>query len=203
MISPTAKFDYEGKPLSVLENLIEKRKKLLGETTKDAVVATAITVLKSLRADTRVAPANAPDTSYDITDTGYVGGWERVGGKFHRVARMSNNPKAPKVQNIYPVNLAGQRYEKGEEVRVYKIVPKFADSMKWEKTKHKGCWYVFAKSIGVVQSYAKKLMTSRIRRYRGLAKGALGFAMAAISTKGNYANDVKSTRATKAAMAAA
>ena len=48
MIAPTSNLTYEGKPLSVLENLIEKRQKLLGETVKESVVATAITVVKSL-----------------------------------------------------------------------------------------------------------------------------------------------------------
>lgn len=107
MIAPTSNLTYEGKPLSVLENLIEKRQKLLGETVKESVIATAITVVKSLRAATKIAPKKAPEGSYLITDTGYVGSWERKAGKLHRVARMSSNPKSPKVANIYPVNLAG------------------------------------------------------------------------------------------------
>lgn len=42
-----------GKPLSALADLIEKRMKWLRETPRDAVVATAINVLKSIRAQTR------------------------------------------------------------------------------------------------------------------------------------------------------
>ena len=34
MIEATSTMTYEGKPIEVLENLIEKRKELLGETTK-------------------------------------------------------------------------------------------------------------------------------------------------------------------------
>lgn len=71
--------------------------------------------------------------------------------------------------------------------------------MQWNKTKHKGCWYIFAKSEGVAKEFAIRHMSRRINRYKGLAKTTLGFAMAAISTRGVYANDVKSTRALKAA----
>lgn len=44
---------YNGQPLSVLAELIAKRRELMHETAKDAVVATGITVLKSLRALTK------------------------------------------------------------------------------------------------------------------------------------------------------
>ena len=203
MIEVNATLTYENKPIDVLENLIEKRKQLLGETTKDAVVATAITVLKSARADTKEAPKKARDTSFKITDTGWFGGWERVDRKFHRVVRASNNYRAPKIANIYPVNLAGQHYEKGEIVKVYKVEPVNDNTMIWNKTKHKGCWYVFAKSRKVVEDFAIKHMTRRISTYRGLAKLTLGFAMAAVSTKNsNYAGNVKSSKAIQAASSA-
>ena len=39
--------------LGVLSNLIARRKSVLHETTRDATVATAITVLQSIRAATR------------------------------------------------------------------------------------------------------------------------------------------------------
>ena len=203
MIEATSTMTYEGKPIEVLENLIEKRKELLGETTKQAVVATAITVVKSLRADTKIAPKVASKESFIITDTGYVGGWERFGGKFHRVVRASNAHYAPKIANIYPVNLAGQHYEKGEVVKVYKVEPSYDDRMIWNKTKNKGCWYVFAKSIGVVENFAIAHMTRRINSYRGLAKATLGFAMAAISNNGNYASEVTSKKSIVAAANAA
>lgn len=199
MVNASANMTYEGKPISVLSSLIAQRQKVLGETIKDATIATAITVLKSLRADTKVAPETAPDGSFRITDTGYAGGWERVGGKFHRVVRTSFAKGAPKVSGIFPVNNAGQHYEKGEIVRVYKIEPTNGSNMQWDKTKHKGCWYVFAKSYDVAREYAVRHMSRRIQRYKGLAKTTLGFAMAAISTRGVYANEVKSSRALKAA----
>lgn len=203
MIEATATMTYEGKPIEVLESLIEKRKELLGEITKDAVTATAITVLKSLRADTKIAPKKARNDSFKITDTGYFGGWERIGGKFHRVVRASNAHHAPKINGIFPVNNAGQHYEKGEVVKVYKIEPVHDQTMSWDKTKHKGCWYIFAKSESVAKQFAIRHMTSRINSYRGLAKTTLGFAMASVSSRGNYAADVKTPKAMTAAKIAA
>lgn len=203
MISPDSNLTYEGKPIEVLEQLIEERKALLGETYKDAVTATAITVLKSLRADTKIAKKKAPKSSYIITDTGWYGGWECVGGKFHRVARTSLDRHAPKVPGIFPVNNAGRHYEKGEIVKVYKIEPTNDPNMSWDKTRHKGCWYVFAKSEKVARAFAERHMTSRIDSYRGLAKSTLGFAMAAILNKGTFASEVKTDKSRTAAMAAA
>ena len=46
---------YEGKPLEVLNELLKKRSEILGETTKNAVVATMIASLVSIRAGTRNA----------------------------------------------------------------------------------------------------------------------------------------------------
>ena len=42
-----------GRPLAVLEKLINRRLEILRQSRKDAVVATAITVLKSIRARTK------------------------------------------------------------------------------------------------------------------------------------------------------
>lgn len=203
MIDANANLTYEGAPIEVLQQLIEQRKEILKQNTRDAVIATSITVLKSLRADTKQAPKKARPSSFTISDTGWFGGWERVGGIFHRVPRASNSPKAPKIQGIYPVNLAGQHYEKGEIVKVYKVEPINDTTMQWDKTKHKGCWYVFAKSQAVVEDFAVQHMTRRISTYTGLAKLTLGFAMAAVSTQGNFASDVQSAKAIKAASASA
>ena len=52
MIVPSIKATYEGKPLSVLNSLIEKRQKWLHETYKQSIVATAINALRSIRSVT-------------------------------------------------------------------------------------------------------------------------------------------------------
>jgi len=202
MISPSMTATFDGKPLSVLSDLIVKRGEILGETLSHAVKATAITVLKSLRADTRMAPKKASPKSFRISDTGFVGGWERKGGKIRRVVRTSSARNASKV-SIRPVNLAGQRYERGESVRVYRIVPTHGENMLWDKSRNRGCWYVFAKSEKVARDLAIRLMTRRIGSYRGLAKATLGFAMAAVSNNGSIGLNATSAKSIKAAKAAA
>lgn len=44
---------YQDRPLSVLNDLIRRRSELLGKSLRDSVVATAITALKSIRAQTK------------------------------------------------------------------------------------------------------------------------------------------------------
>ena len=202
MISPSMTATFDGKPLSVLSELIAKRGEILGETVSHAVKATAITVLKSLRADTRIAPRKASQKSFHISDTGFVGSWERKGGKIRRVVRTSNARNAAKV-SIHPVNLAGQRYEKGESVKVFKIMPTHGERMLWNKTRNRGCWYVFAKSEKVAKDLASRLMTRRINSYRGLAKATLGFAMAAVSNNGSIGLNATSAKSIRAAKMAA
>ena len=59
MVNVTMSGTYEGRPLEVLGKLIEERKRILGESAADAVAATAIDVLGSLKALTKVSPKKA------------------------------------------------------------------------------------------------------------------------------------------------
>lgn len=66
--------NYDGKPLAVLSDLIRQRQKYLGESAADAVVATGIDALNSLRALTRVAPKTIPkkDVVFGKSDPQYM-----------------------------------------------------------------------------------------------------------------------------------
>ena len=66
--------NYEGKPLSVLGDLIKERQRILGESAQDAVIATGIDALVSLRALTRVVPKTIPkrDVRFGKSDPQYV-----------------------------------------------------------------------------------------------------------------------------------
>ncbi len=203
MVEATARATWEGRPLSELGRMLELRQRVLGETVRDAAVATAITVLKSLRADTRRAPRKASAKSYLIEDTGWVGGWERRGGRFVRVPRVSSARGAAKVAGVNPVNLAGRRRERGEKVQVWRITPRHGERMTWDRNRNKGCWYVLARSKGVAEDFAKRAMQRKISAYAGLAKTTLGYAMARVSTRSAPASDVKGAKARVAAEMAA
>lgn len=66
MISVTCDAMFEGGPLSVLNDLLNERQRILGESAKDAVVATGIDALVSLRALTKTAPKNARSSEYSF-----------------------------------------------------------------------------------------------------------------------------------------
>lgn len=204
MLEPSVSFTYAGAPAEVLSSLIEKRTRLLRESVRDAVVATAITVLKSLRADTRKARKRAKSADVCVEETGWVGGWEREGGIYHRVVRASSARRAAKVPGVFPVNNAGRRYIAGESVKVYRVTPTHgADRMTWAKNRNKGCWYVFAQSRKVAEDLGRRLVQRKMDSWRGLAKTALGYAMKMTSTRQSVNSDAATAKARLAAGQAA
>lgn len=204
MVEPVAVMSYGGRPVEVLSGLIEKRTHLLRETVRDAVVATAITVLKSLRADTRKGRKRAREADVCVEETGWVGGWERHGGRFRRVVRTSSARGAARVAGVFPVNNAGRRYVTGEVVKVYKVTPaRGAERMTWAKNRNKGCWYVFAQSRKVAENLGKRLVQRKMDAWRGLAKTALGYAMLMTSTRQSVKSDAATAKARMAASRAA
>jgi len=166
MMNVSVTADWQGRPLSALNDLIGKRVARMGETCRDACIATAINVVNSLRKATRKAPQRANAKSFRLELTPYVGGWMKEGGRFHRVARVpGTGSRAP----IYPVNHAGQRYVRGETIKVWRITPRHGERMKWEKNRNDGCWYVFAQSEAVARRLAVELMSRVLRKECGMA----------------------------------
>lgn len=76
MVAVDIAADYDGAPLSVLSDLIRQRQKYLGESAADAVVATGIDALNSLRALTKVAGKMIPrsDVRFGRSDPQYITG---------------------------------------------------------------------------------------------------------------------------------
>ncbi len=54
MLKVDMSVNWGGRPLSELQKLMQKRQRQLSETPRDACIATAITVLRSLRPLTKV-----------------------------------------------------------------------------------------------------------------------------------------------------
>jgi hypothetical protein len=54
MLTVDMSVNWGGRPLSELQKLMQKRQRQLRETPRDACIATAITVLRSLRPLTKV-----------------------------------------------------------------------------------------------------------------------------------------------------
>ena len=206
MISIDVNATWGDKPLSELQRFLNMRISQLGETPQDACISAAIDVLKSLRAlALKAKTAPKAGVQYLVVDTGYVGGWKSKGdsGKMSRFFKGTNkglNLDATKymercvrtsryrgtvLPNIHPIWLTGAgAFDKGRTVRIYRVTPRHANVMKWEKNKHKGCWYVAAYSQNVVEKYAKnQLMRRYMLNTSGLAKFALTKAMTQLSTR--------------------
>lgn len=192
---------YEGRPLAELQRLIALRQKWLGESAKDATIATAIKVITSLRAGTKQARKRAKNSDIKVEDTGWSAGWITEGKVTRRCVRTSSAPGAHRVPNVWPVNLAGVTYVPGEKIRCYKITPAHPKTWKWDENRNgaRRCWYVLARSKKDAINYGKARITRYLRRWRGLAKTALGFAMAKLSTRSEELDDLVSAKARLAA----
>ena len=168
-----------GKPLAELERLVMLRQKELGETARDSAVAAMITVLRSLRADTRVVrPARAVKTAIAVEDaTGdLVSAWtgRRGSRKGVRCVRRGG-PHGPRVSGRV-VNLAGA-YTPGESIRVYRVTDR--------GRKTAASYLVLARTKSAATEFAYRRRLASMRKYKGLARFTLGAAMGAIGGRGD------------------
>lgn len=76
VVGVTCNATFDGKPLSVLTDLLAERQRILGESAQDAVIATGIDALVSLRALTKVAPKRIPkaDVRFGESEPKYITG---------------------------------------------------------------------------------------------------------------------------------
>lgn len=159
----------ESKPLEELTRLMEKRMILMRENSYDAAVATIINTLVSLRALTRVArPAKKTKVVVEPLDQ-YIPSPSKRGGKYQRCLRLGG------------VHVTGIRRLKWitndmpfRDLHTYRVIP--------EHTSVKP-YLVVAPSAAVAEDFEQKCAARRKDNYGGLAKTALGIAMAQLSTK--------------------
>ena len=178
-VSITATY-ADNKPLSALNDLIAKRERFLrGETTENAVRATAINVLSSIRARTKVAdPKKAGEFGVGVMPApGVVAGYKGVSGTRHArlVVRAHGGHE---MAGAKVVNLAGT-YQRGAQLLVFVVIfksPKVANFFKggYERV------YVVARSAGEVRKWATNKLSNYVKRFRGMAKWALGQAQSQV-----------------------
>lgn len=162
---------YKNAPLATLERLIATRQRELGESASAASVAAAITVLRSLRADTKVVnPRRAIKEVISVSDvTGdLVASFTRRGRGAARCVRHGG-PRGYRI-SVRTVNLAGP-YHRGENPRVFRVSNK-ASSTRF--------YYIIANSIDAAREYAERNRLVRMRQYGGMARFVLSAAMGAI-----------------------
>lgn len=153
-----------GKPLHVLEEMIAVRMKLLKQTAKQALNATAVQLIKSLKAATKVAKAE----KIDIEDCQGL-----------MMSFMSHGKEKPKPclrwrgsgLRFLPPQGSKVRYTKsalangkGTQVFTFKI----------GHDKKQTTWYIAAQSASEARREAKAIQKRRIEQFKGLAKLAWG-----------------------------
>lgn len=168
-----------GCTMEKLSEMIRMRSAELKETSADAVVATAINVLKSLRAATPLAKKTGEKIK--IEQSPAVVGWTSEGGRPRRVARIGK-------MKLNVRNWAGS-YVKGAQTRVWRVT----DQLKGES------YYAMGNTEAAVRERAAKRARARIEYSRGLAKTTISIAMARTSTKSKPQFDCAGARPRKVA----
>lgn len=159
----------DGQNPNVLAQIIQARTKELGETTQNACVAVAINILKSLRAQTKVAkPNETPHITMENVDGSFTPSWKGVkGGKPRPCLRAGKDgAEITDAKVIWYV----PKYVKGQVWHAYHVVDHVGVDKKYE-------YLIVALSEKDAFKKVCQIHRNRIKRHKGLAKVALGIAM--------------------------
>lgn len=169
--------ECEGGTLEKLAELIELRSKALQESGKDAVIATGINILTSLKASTKKAPLKGRRKMYTLERTNLVAGWERRGKLRHRVVRSGDGGHVDRNVTAHCRNLAGQHYVKGERIHIYK-------AQLFNENLNNTLYYAFAKDEKTVRKYIEETILARLlKKESGMARYTIGIAQAKASSR--------------------
>lgn len=159
-----------GKSLNELSRLIALRAERLGELTRDAVIAAAIDVLISLRAATGDA-RKTKSTKPLVVSRGFLfPSFHRDGGMIRPCLRQGS-PHGPRFNIYFRIDPAVSDFR---TARVFSVTPEH------ERLKP---YCLVANSGGDTLEYENRRAMKRIELKGGLAKTALGIAMAKLSTR--------------------
>ena len=157
-----------GKPLEALERLIAQRQREMGETTSQAVIATAINILSSIRAATKVADPKK-DSGF-VTVAAYpslVQSW-RTEGKHHRLCLRPAGGGAH--VDVSFINAAGPVNARGYHPLVFLAQDRGASSIYGMSRRY----FILANNLEAAKKFAFERHSRRVQRYAGLAKAVIG-----------------------------
>lgn len=162
----------ESRPLEVLAELVEKRCKVLGELSADAVVATAINVLVSLRSATlKASPRRRTKVAVEVAADLVPSHFSHGGGTYRCIRNRAGARVDDNIRRARFVAGAGTR---DRDLRVFRVTPEHANVQPY---------YVVARSAKDAARFEQAAARRRKEDYGGLAKTAMGIAMAKISTR--------------------
>ena len=170
----------DGKTAEIIATVIRARGQELKQTTKQSCVALAINILRSLRAQTAVAKEGTTDILVTDRSNEFTPSFTRKTGKkgkkvSERCLRSGKNGSVVKPEKV--VWRTG-KYRKGENYRTFGIQETVGQGKKIE-------YLLVCQSESKALQYARKFAKSRIRRFKGLAKHAVGIAMKSVYDRQN------------------
>ena len=162
------------RPLSALTDLLQARQKWLKESAKDAVIATAIDVMVSLRALTRSAKNKRSSRPVVVRradlDASYYGGRRSP----RRTLRTAGGARfAAKRVKWFSHGI------KDADLKVYLVKPEHAQVKPY---------LVVAENVSRAKEFERKASVRRMRQYGNLAKWAFGVSMNKLSTRNVHDN---------------
>ena len=185
MITPTVSITYGGRPMEVLNQLLEKRQKWLRESGKDGVVATAITALQSIRKDTKAHRSQLVKIDglrVRIEERADVHTSHTKGGVrcYRRGTRTDR--RAPRVDlGRTCVQLVPPADKAWRDASVFRVTISAEQKERWPFQPLE--FNVAASSYKAVESYVRKRLGHIAKREGGLARHVLSLAMQQLSTR--------------------
>ena len=164
-MEPKITATYEGKPLSVLNDLIAKRSRALKEAVRDATAAVGINALNSIRAATMDA-RKRKKFDIKVEDTGWYAGFSKT--THTMCVREGVSPYSRRIDGLNRVIYLTHGIKRQSERHVFKVT---------QEKKDIEPFYIACASITVAMDYALKATKHRIDRFGTLARNALGIAM--------------------------
>ena len=166
----------DGKTADAMAKAIEARRKELGVTTGNACIALMLNVLKSLKADTRIADEKRSDIRVANADSKYCPSWKRTGGgKARRILRSGKDGCEVKPEKV--VWQCG-KYHKGEECHAYEVKDIVSDGKSLD-------YIIVCGGETEARKLAEAFHARKVRQSKGLARFALGLAGQQVYQSGN------------------
>lgn len=171
---------YEGKPLSVLNDLIAKRSRILNESVRDAVAAVGINALNSIRASTMDA-RKRKKFDIKVEDTGWYAGYSKTTNSM--CVRSGVSPYSKRIDGLKKVVYLTHGVKKQSDRHVFKVT---------QEKKEIEPFYVACATSLIAMDYALKATKHRIDDYGTLARNALGVAMYKLARNSKLEGSAKS-----------
>lgn len=174
----------DGRDLDILKQTIELRKKELGNTTKQSVIAIAINTLKSLRRDTKVANENKGNIEIkDLSDKYIISFAGIKGSKKRKLAIRDNAGNSITLkQKIVPYS------QNIKTAKIFAVTDYITDDKKIQ-------YVIIADSSELAREKAMSFHKNRVQEHKGLAKIALSIATYLLSQSGNVEQGNQNTNA--------